>query len=425
MDPELLRQLLAGIGPDPTRHFVQQDATAQPPRQGSPGRGRTILQLFRDMADTFGEQTLGRALTLGTADPRLPETQEAFRQALGFAGDFTPGFGDIKAIAHDAPIAFGEGRPVSGTIAAASALPLFGIPLDILRGLRKADEVGEVLEVEHFGPLVGSIDELDPSRHGTGLRGAERQRQAAFPEEFEDRTFFYVGGREAEPGLRGRPSVRGQFARSDFADPGEFQRFVLQARDELAAEGRPAVPDLLMSRAERLLKESGEFEGFFDPRAGVLVKFTPTELPLGAANREIIEATNEFGGATFSVEEGGFGRNLVGEPLYSVARPTPDGRKDWMTLPPGEELTREHLNEFRDRFADELADPEASIGTWKDESTGRIAIDVVETIGDREEALKRAAERGQDAIFDLETLEEVRVPGGAAAAQAQQRQQNR
>jgi hypothetical protein len=387
MDPELLAQL--------QQLYAQQDATASPPQQGPPGRGRSILGALRDAGDAIGQNTLGYLLTGLTSEPGSEQGQQFERSMLGLGADFMPGVGDYKAVAHDAPELFAEGHPILGGLALASAVPIVGAPLDAARKMMKA---------RHFGPQVRHLDQLDPAMHGTGLRGAERQRQAAFPEEFEDRTYFYLGDTPPEPGLRGKPFVELDVPVEDFAAPEQFTRFQLEAQKQLEAEGRAVVPDLLMSRAEKLLKESGEFEGYFDPRHGVLVKFTPTELPLGRSNREIIEATQEFDGATFSTE----GQNLAGEPLFSVTRPTPDGRKDWMTLEPGQELNAEHLNTFRERFADELADPEASIGTWRDPETGRTAIDIVETIPDRADALRRAEERGQDAIFDLGSMEEIR-----------------
>lgn len=404
MDPELLQQLLAGLGPQ--QHFIQQDATAAPPRSSS-GGSRSFIEMLRSFGNSLGEQTLGRALTTLTIDPRTPEGQQAYDSALGLAADFMPGVGDFKAVAHDAPRDFAEGHPVAGALAVASALPLFGLPLDIAR---KGRAVDDVLEVEHFGPQVHDIDQLDPAFGGTGLRGPERQTRDRFPDDYVPRTYFYTGGRGPEPDLRGRPSVKGQFARSDFVNlesAEELQPYVDRARAQLQAEGRVPVGELVQERILRLIGENG-LQGFYNESQGILVKTTPTELPRGAANRGIIEATRQYDGATFSVGELGAGENLAGQPYFAVARPTPDGRKDWMTLEPGEELTAEHLNEFRSRFADELSDPEASIGTWKG-ADGRTAIDVVETLQDREEAMRRGVERGQDAIFDLESLQEVEL----------------
>lgn len=407
MDPELIAQLLAA-----------QDATGAPPRAPQTGRGRTFLQLLRDGANAFGEATLGRALTLGTADPSLPETQEAYRSALGFTADFVPGVGDIKAVIHDAPALFAEGHPVLGTLAAASALPILGAPLDAAR---------KTLRVRHHGPQVQDLDVLDPAFAGTGLRGSERQMQAAFPEEYEPGTYFYLGDQPAEPGLRGRPSVELDLPAEKFANPQQFQPFLEQAREQLVAEGRAVVPDLQFLRAQRLLKQSGEFEGYYDPQRGVLVKLTPTELPRGAANRAISEATSRnipgsnTGGATFTLD----GEDLLGTPNYAVAvRPGND-----LTVPATADggVARGDLNRFRERFSDDLTDPDHHVGTWRRDATpvevaeglagpnGQVVdLDVVRAVPKREEgarweAIRQGLQNEQKAIFDLENIEEIQL----------------
>lgn len=47
------------------------------------------------------------------------------------------------------------------------------------------------------------------------------------------------------------------------------------------------------------------------------------------------------------------------------------------------------------------------LGTWVDESTGDVHIDVVEHVIDRDRALALAAERSELAIFDLSTQESI------------------
>ena len=64
---------------------------------------------------------------------------------LGLGLDLTPGVGDAKALLHDAPRDFREGHPISGTVAALSAVPILGIPLDVARKLpiNSAARLGE------------------------------------------------------------------------------------------------------------------------------------------------------------------------------------------------------------------------------------------------------------------------------------------
>lgn len=49
-------------------------------------------------------------------------------------------------------------------------------------------------------------------------------------------------------------------------------------------------------------------------------------------------------------------------------------------------------------------------GTWKDEEDGgKVYYDISENIQDKEEALRIAKERGELAIFDLETFESIYI----------------
>jgi len=66
----------------------------------------------------------------------------------------------------------------------------------------------ETIGHQHEGKLilthwsnVQDLKTLDPSLHGTGLRGAERERKAAFPETWIDRTYYGLKGYRKEAGL--------------------------------------------------------------------------------------------------------------------------------------------------------------------------------------------------------------------------------
>ena len=447
MDPEEIRQWLASVdsygqplpevepfrrlpgmptSPDPTRFFAQQDATAPQTR----GRPRSFIEMLRNAGEAFGKNTLGRALTLGTTDPRLPETQQAYRTALGLGADLAPVIGAGKASFIDAPELFREGRPIAGALTFASGAigPALGLPRTFARLMKPftrvapealgaaAEAAPTIVRARHYG-AGARAERLLVGRQGSGRPGTESVNDAQQP-----RTYFYLPevleaqtGKpfRPEPQFAGDPSVDldldiGNFVNAEGQKPYyDLARSLLRA--EKAAGPNPNInpepmPMDVQNFAEEMMIADGA-TGVMDETRGVAAKFSDTELPRGRANREIIEATDEFDGATFSTE----GDNLAGQPLYATARPAPGGRKDWKTLPEGEALTPAHLNAFRKEFADELSHPEASIGTWHDKATGRVAIDVVETIPDRAEAIRRGKERGQDAIFDLGAMEEIGV----------------
>jgi hypothetical protein len=135
-----------------------------------------------------------------------------------------------------------------------------------------AARAAEPLELEHYGARVEDVDFLDPEQMGTGLKGEERKRLAAYPEHAVPRTYFYPAGKRAEPGLRGKPSVRVNVDRSTIATFEQLQ--------EAAAAVRAEFPDAasaeIVTRAEKRLFEAG-WEGYVGSNGNV-AKFTPTRL---------------------------------------------------------------------------------------------------------------------------------------------------
>lgn len=140
------------------------------------------MRRVRDAADWAGRNTLGRALALGTMDPRLPETHETIGRHMAFVADLTPGLGDVKAALYDAPQLFAEGKPVWGALAAASAVPIAGAPFDVARtvgpAVRAADDAAEAARqarmqehfpFEAFHGTFDPIDEIDMSKGDIGF----------------------------------------------------------------------------------------------------------------------------------------------------------------------------------------------------------------------------------------------------------------
>ena len=121
------------VRPKGLLQYAQQDAVANPPLALDRGSNGSLL----GMADAVGQATLGGLLTGVTSAPGSDAERAMLRGSGGAVMDMTPGVGDVKALTYDAPRLFGEGHPVMGAVAAASAIPLLGMPFDAARTLMK------------------------------------------------------------------------------------------------------------------------------------------------------------------------------------------------------------------------------------------------------------------------------------------------
>lgn len=408
---------------DLLRWMAQQDAAANPAAgSGVAPNGRGLFDVAQGGVDAFGKATLGAMLGAVISDPNSQAARDAEAGAFKTMLDFTPVLGDIKAAVHDAPELFAEGHPIWGSIALASALPVLGLPLDALRAargplqaaenaadvgtdvLRNSDMgslaapptarphlpspalTGETINLNHYGRGAAE-DVLKVSEEGSGQAGREMARREANPEDYQARTNFYLDETPVEPRFTGQNKVTVE------VDPGTILR-----GDDLKpfwAEAKKDLPDAdqaaIATRAERIMVEQG-YEGY--EAGGVVQKFTDSPTPRGAANRQMADMTNDpspkGGGATFSTGH----RNLAGQKLTSVALRQGD---DFIVDGP---LTPEAINEFRTKFADDLALDDTAIGSWRRDD-GKTVLDVVETLEDQQEAIRRGVERKQDGVFDL------------------------
>lgn len=368
MDPELLAQIQAMMaqqnatrvanpiqaltpaprqpGPvqvnvDP-RLFAQQ-ASTQVNNAGLPKREipETGLELLQNVGNAIGMNTLGALLTLGTADPRLEETQQAYRSALGFGADLTPVVGDFKAAAIDAPKLFREGHPIAGTIAAASALPVVGLPLDIARsmgrtasrGASAAADVPATVKATHYGRGAGE-DILRVDKQGTGRPGTEAANPGQQP-----RTYFYLPevieaqtGRpfRPEPQFAGARSVDLELDVSKFVNTHGQGQYMDQAREILrankAAGPNPNInPEPMYADVQNLAEEmmiADGAEGVMDETRGVAAKFSDTTLPRGATGNGVQRVASQ---ATEYVERArGLGRQLDPHPQEFEYLPLPE-----------------------------------------------------------------------------------------------------
>ncbi len=130
-------------------------------RAEDPADLATILDLITQVAEPDPRDELLRALfaqqDATDVSRRATETPETgtvmdFLASLGeLALDLSPGAGDVKAAAFDAPEQFGEGRNLAGIISVLSAIPGVGLLGDLARGAgrgigRGASEIGTILD---------------------------------------------------------------------------------------------------------------------------------------------------------------------------------------------------------------------------------------------------------------------------------------
>lgn len=98
------------------------------------------------------------------------------------------------------------------------------------------------------------------------------------------------------------------------------------------------------------------------------------------------------------------GRSLVGRRGFAV--PIEEGSFD--VVDAGNFDARYEAGFLQTHGERLTSEPELMVGTWED-GTGRVHLDLVEVVESREEALRRARERGQKAVFDLFNLVEIPV----------------
>jgi hypothetical protein len=129
----------------------------------------------------------------------------------------------------------------------------------------------------HWSSVPG-LTELDPARHGTGIKGAESKRKKNDPKNWVDRTYFGVegGGYSREPFLGSnqyRTSVLPGRLYDFSADPDG-----LMARAKEEAQGNPFIE--VLSVYERLIRDA-RYDGYYtnNPSMGtVAAVFYPTEV---------------------------------------------------------------------------------------------------------------------------------------------------
>jgi len=393
MDPEELRQWLASIdsygqplpevepfrrlpgmptSPDPTRFFAQQDATAPQTRE----RPRSFIEMLRNAGEAFGANTLGRALTLGTTDPRLPETQQAYRTALGLGADLTPVIGAGKASFIDAPELFKEGRPIAGALTFGSGAigPAMGLPRAFARLMKPltrvapealgaaAEAAPTIVKAKHYG-AGARAEKLLVGRRGSGRPGTESVNDAQQP-----RTYFYLPevleaqtGRpfRPEPQFAGDPSVELDLDIGNFVNTEGQTQYQDRARDILrarkAAGPNPNInPEPMWMDVQNLSEEmmiADGAEGVMDETRGIAAKFSDTPLPSGATGNGVRRVASQA--TEYVARSGRPGLDAHPEKFEYLPLPEDEGREiadvyDQLPHAPNDPAVRESYRAMAD-----------------------------------------------------------------------------
>lgn len=112
---------------------------------------------------------------------------------------------------------------------------------------------------------------LDPTKHGTGIRGAERKRQQAYPKEFNsDRIYLYMEGAKKEPGLG---NVKYKVEVKNVYDMNKDPDGIKAIAKEMAQEKSGAIDtNLIATIFENIILKKG-YGGYFSKKDKIIVYF--------------------------------------------------------------------------------------------------------------------------------------------------------
>lgn len=200
---------------------------------GDPGAIEAILQLLAEasrprdprtelLESLFAQQDATDVTRRATETPEAGTVEDFLKNLGELAIDFSPGVGDVKAVAFDAPEQFGEGRNLAGIISILSAIPGVGILGDLARGAgrgigRGASEIGTILDnianARTGGTVTGRMGGTNAIDELLSLgRGGGRTPAPALDEEglriFED-LLRRQGASEAGAEMRARSAAGG------------------------------------------------------------------------------------------------------------------------------------------------------------------------------------------------------------------------
>lgn len=163
-----------------------------------------------------------------------------------------------------------------------------------------------------------------------------------------------------------------------------------------------------LGSAFRQIRKGGAHLDELGRKAGLRKEFPfkrthqPT-VDLKDVSKEVHKGAMEFDGFTYNMKNG----DLAGQSLWSVSSwPEYELR---IPMDKAQEIdVTAYINSLVERGVP-LDTEGLSVGLWKDKKRGHMVYDLVQTVRTKEEAMELGIKYGQDSIFDLKNLEEVKT----------------
>lgn len=336
---------------------------------------------------TVGPYDARQQYLAGNANQQLAKERAAADMLRGAAPMQASAVDQVQALGHTfGQLVASDASPLERALAAGN-LALAALPMGAPERLG-GEAVPEMLAVEHYSPHAIE-DVVSPFAGKVGpVRGAERARQAQFPELYSPRSHFQVAGTQVEPGFEHLPVYHGQIPASQVYDLSSDPLGLHAQAERLAAQNGTFGP-AVTSIWENLIRNSG----YSAIRQGnVVASFAPVAVERGP----------HVGARIFSRLAAGEGFTL--NPREGMAPFTGSG---YLVADPA--LTETNVRSAADVKAF-LARPEvkralehenAYVGGWQNE------INVSHVVPRRETALDLGLRRNQAAVGQIRNGEYV------------------
>ena len=202
-------------------------------------------------------------------DERELFTKEAFMQRLNeFMVGMTVGAGTIAAMeggtqAIDNKYARYAAEKMFGRMASSDVTlsEAYGQQSGSIGRVPAGQEQSTTVRAVHYG-RAADLNELDPTYHGSGIRGAEAERKAEAPELYEPRTYVGLPGYQKESGLGPNKYEFEVDTETLYDFNNDPDGLYAEAQKEIEEGGKyKASRNAIISRMEQLVKERG-YKGY-------------------------------------------------------------------------------------------------------------------------------------------------------------------
>lgn len=270
-----------------------------------------------------------------------------------------------------------------------------------------------------------TLTETDPKFHGTNHRGEELGRSVGGKGStpfYIPMTFFGFAKYKKEPVVG--PHRYGTVIDGNTIYDGEKDPLDLYPSNDYMLNTYGKVGQIVCGEMFNYRVAHAGFKGIVYKGSNALYTFAPTKVvPVSAGNASLAANTRL---------EGDFSQVSLDtvDKIFNVVKDNPDGFT--IKIPEGklqtsgfavapskvtetrlDVLTRENLGAYLRRFQDVFAtDKRAFLGGWYDSQTGKFVLDISYVVDSEEEALYLAENGNQDAIFNIDKLEEIRTAEG-------------